>query len=205
MNHIGLVVSSRRLECLILSCVFFASAVLANAAPYQLNPKAKNRVEFQSSATLESFSGKAKNITADFEIDPAILSKSTGKLTVDLRTLDTGLELRNKHMRENHLNTDSFPNAVFDLDSVTGATAMASTGATNLTIHGTMTVHGVTRQVSAPGTLQAANGPAGTLQVRTEFPLKITDYDIPRPEFLFLKLAEEVKIVVDVTLEPVHK
>lgn len=172
----------------------------AFAAPYVLDAKAKNRVEFHSKATLESFSGKAKSITAEFDVDPTKLSAAKGKVTVDLRTLDTGIDLRNKHMRENHLHTDSFPSAVFSLDSISGAGALSHEASTSLAVHGQMTIHGVTKSVTSPATLSAAG--AHGMRIQAEFPLKITEYGIPRPEFLFLKLAEEVRIVVDLTLSP---
>jgi polyisoprenoid-binding protein YceI len=170
-----------------------------HAASYRLDSKTKNRVEFQSKARLESFSGKAKAITADFEIDTTDLDATTGTVTVDLRSLDTGIELRNRHMRDNHLHTDSFPNAVFVIDSIRSRTATAE-GA-EVMAHGTMTIHGTSRPISAAGTVQSVSG-AG-MRIQTEFPLVITAYGIPRPEFLFLKLAEEVKIVVDLTIVPV--
>jgi polyisoprenoid-binding protein YceI len=175
----------------------------ATARAYRLSDKAKNCVEFHSKATLESFSGKAKSIVADFDIDPARLAATKGTVTVDLRTLDTGLELRNKHMRENHLLTDSFPNAVFELDSLTAHPGPFS-GADAVTLYGRMTIHGVTHAVSANGVVTGRSGSesTGPLRIESTFPLKITEFGIPRPEFLFLKLAEEVKIVVDLTLEP---
>lgn len=173
-----------------------------SAAPYSLDAKAKNRVEFHSKATLESFSGKAKDVTAEFDVDPAKLKETKGIVTVDLRSLDTGIDLRNKHMRENHLHTDSFPHAVFELDSVAGAGA--SVGApTVITLHGRMTIHGTTKGVSTPATISGIGSDA--IRVQAEFPLKITEYGVPRPEFLFLKLAEEVRIVVDLTLSPAAK
>lgn len=172
-----------------------------SAAPYQLDPAARNRAEFHSKAILESFVGKAKGITAEFAIDAADLNRAKGIVTVDLRTLDTGIDLRNKHMRENHLYTDSFPNAVFVLDSVSGAKPLSGSEPSVLTVHGTMTIHGASRALTTQGTVQTV-GDAGAIRIQTEFPLKITDYGIPRPEFLFLKLAEEIKIVVDLTVVP---
>ena len=194
-----------RLDWKLAAMFFSVSALLLTAttgvgATYRLDKSAKNRVEFQSKATLESFGGKAKQVTAEFELNPADLKATKGTVTVDLRSLDTGIELRNKHMRENHLQTDSFPNAVFVLDSVRGQTVLAHTGSTPLTVHGTMTMHGTKLGISAPGTVQPGLKP-GTIRLQTEFPLKITEYRIPRPEFLFLKLAEEVKIIVDLTVE----
>lgn len=195
--------SVSRLRVTLLTAFYLLfGGVSVSAAPYVLDTKAKNRVEFHSKATLESFSGKAKGITAEFDIDPVALNSAEGKVTVDLRTLDTGIDLRNKHMRENHLHTDSFPNAVFELDSVAGTAASADTPAM-LTLHGTMTIHGTSKGVSTPATISGLGSDA--IRVQAEFPLRITEYGVPRPEFLFLKLAEEVRIIVDLTLSPSAK
>lgn len=176
--------------------------VAVNAAPYSLDSKAKNRVEFHSKATLESFNGKAKSIAGEFDINPTDLHSTKGNVTVDLRSLDTGIDLRNKHMRENHLHTDSFPNAVFELDSVAGEGASVGVPA-SITLHGKMTIHGTTKGISTPATITGLG--SNEIRVQAEFPLKITEYGVPRPEFLFLKLAEEVRIVVDLTLSPAAK
>ena len=195
-----------RLDWKLAAMLFSVSALLLTsatgvAATYRLDKSAKNRAEFQSKATLESFGGKSKQIAAEFELDPATLAATRGTVTVDLRSLDTGIELRNKHMRENHLHTDSFPTAVFVLDSVRGNNTLEPTGPTELMVYGSMTMHGTSHAIAASGTVQTG-AKSGTVRLQTEFPLKITDYGIPRPEFLFLKLAEEVKIIVDLTVEP---
>jgi polyisoprenoid-binding protein YceI len=193
-----------RFRATLLAAVFLLyGGIAASAAPYGLDAKAKNRVEFHSKATLESFSGKAKGIRAEFDVDPVALHSTKGKVTVDLRTLDTGIDLRNKHMRENHLHTDSFPNAVFELDSVAGTGTSTPNAPEVLVLHGSMTIHGITKEISTPATITGLGSDA--IRVQAEFPLKITEYGVPRPEFLFLKLAEEVRIVVDLTLSPTVK
>lgn len=195
---------SRLIIVAAVSCATVSGfASMAESRPYRLSTKAKNRVEFHSKATLESFTGKSKSIVAKFEVEPTKLSSTTGTVTVDLRSLDTGIDLRNKHMRENHLHTDSFPNAIFRVDSLVMTDTQRSATDT-VTIHGAMTIHGVSRPMSALGLITEPTGSeaSGALRIHSEFPLRITDFGIPRPEFLFLKLAEEVKIVVDLTLEP---
>lgn len=179
----------------------------ALAAEYTLVADAKNRVEFQSKATLESFTGKAKAMKVDLDVDTTDLRHASGTIQVDLRTLDTGIDLRNKHMCENHLRCDSFPFAVFTLDSVSVPAGVAALTAVpeSVTVHGSMALHGVTRQISLPGTVARAESKkaaAGSLKLVTEFPIRLPDYAIPRPEFLFLKLSEEIKIVVDLTVAP---
>lgn len=191
-----------RLGMIAFSGLPLLSTANAHARSYQLNPKAKNRVEFHSKATLESFSGKAKSITAEFDVEPENLAATRGKVTVDLRSLDTGIDMRNKHMRENHLHTDSFPSAIFNVDSLRMLSS-PRTGTDSVAVYGVMTIRGVSQATAARGVVTTQPGSGeGARRFEAEFPLKITDFGIPRPEFLFLKLAEEVKIVVDLTLSP---
>lgn len=180
----------------------------AEATKYRLDESAKNRAEFHSDATLESFDGKAKSIKAEFTVDSDDITRTTGTVTIDLRQLDTGIKLRNKHMCENHLQCDSFPNAVFTVDSVTladGSGPSLGAGSRKVGVKGSMAIHGQTRTVSVIGTVGAAivGGNSPALRLQAVFPLKLADYGIPRPEFLFLKLSEEVKITVDLTIVPI--
>src|SRR5690606_23312653 len=89
-------------------------AGVASAARYEIVPGDPNEVTFVSKAPLETFDGSTKQIRGRIEIDPQALGDSiTVEVSVDLASLDTGIELRNQHMRENHLHTEKHPEAVF--------------------------------------------------------------------------------------------
>ena len=71
-------------------------------------------VKFTSKAAMESFDGKTRMISGRVTLDPAALGDSLViAMDVDMTTLDTGIALRNRHMRENHLHTEQFPTATF--------------------------------------------------------------------------------------------
>jgi len=72
-------------------------------------------VEFVSKAAMETFKGKTRAVSGTLRLDPAALVDTlTISISVDLASLDTGIALRNRHMRENHLHTDRFPLATFE-------------------------------------------------------------------------------------------
>lgn len=77
-----------------------------------------NHVSFTSIAPLEEIVGKTSIVTGYVSL-PDGASPAKGEVHVDLASLDTGLSLRNKHMRENHLETDKYPEAMFQLESMT--------------------------------------------------------------------------------------
>ena len=97
-----------------LGAAGFATADAATLR-LEIDPAAKdNEVVFVSKATVESFEGRTREAVGSIELDPAALPDSLAlRVQVDVATLDTGIALRNRHMRENHLHTDRFPHATF--------------------------------------------------------------------------------------------
>ena len=134
-------------------------------------------------------------------VEPGPLGDSvTVHLEVDLASLDTGLPMRNQHMRDEHLETAKYPKAIFDGAAVTHApgVALASGQPAGFEADGTFTLHGVSRRVHVhiDATYQAA-GNGGSIEFHTEFPVTLEDYKITRPEFLFMKLAETQDVHVN--------
>ncbi|MGH7742984.1 MAG: YceI family protein, partial [Candidatus Eiseniibacteriota bacterium] len=78
----------------------------ASAGPFVVKPGGQNKVVFVSTATMEKFEGKTNKLEGRIEVQPGLLGDSvTVHLEVDMASLDTGLAMRNKHMREDHLET----------------------------------------------------------------------------------------------------
>jgi polyisoprenoid-binding protein YceI len=170
----------------------------ASAATFTVRPGGDTRVVFTSKAPVETFEGRTDRMQGTITVDPAAVGDSvTVHLVVDLASLDTGKKLRNKHMRENHLETEKYPNAVFDgaaVRSPAGGKLEPGKPAT-FEIEGTFALHGVSRRMrcTAEVTLDATGK---LLAFRTNFPIALPDYSIKRPEFLFMKLAEVQQVRV---------
>jgi len=189
-----------RLRTLALVALLLLSAAGTRAAEFAVKPGKDCKVVFTSKAPTETFQGKTDRMEGTITVDPSGVGDSiTVHLEVDLASLDTGKRMRNEHMRNNHLETSKYPKAVFD-----GAAVLSPAGAklepnkpTAFQIEGTFSLHGVLRRLrcKAEATwMPAAEG--GRIAFRAEFPVKLGDYSITRPEFLFLKLAEAQQVVV---------
>lgn len=192
-----------RLRALCLTLLLSLVGGRAAAATFTVRPGGDTRVVFTSKAPTETFEGRTDRMQGTLVLDPSAVGDSiTVHLEVDLASLDTGKKLRNRHMRENHLETDKYPRAVFD-----GAAVLAPTGGrleagkpVAFEIEGTFTLHGVSRRLRCPAEASlapAANG--GRLSFRAWFPVTLSDYAIRRPEFLFMKLAEAQQVHVSAT------
>ena len=172
----------------------------AQATEFKVKPGGDNKVVFTSHATVESFQGKTKQMSGSIVVDPKAVSDSiTVHLEVDLASLDTGIPRRNQHMRVNHLETATYPKAVFDGASVLGpAGAKLAAGApVAFDCEGPFSLHGVSRRIHIQvAATYAAKPGAGSIRFQTTFPVALADYKIERPQFLFLKLADtqEVKV-----------
>ncbi len=174
--------------------VLFVLATAANAEEFVVGPGGGNQVVFVSKATVESFEGRTSQVEGRIAGDPAAVGDSiTVRIAVDLASLDTGIAMRNRHMRENHLETDRYPSAVF-----TGAAVASPAGAkldpgvpVTFAIEGTFALHGVSRRLrtNVEVTLEEQAG-RRRLRFATAFPVALSDYGISRPKFLFLKLAD---------------
>lgn len=184
-------------------CLF----LLANGSceSFGLNSDIKgDSVVFQSPAKLEFIKGKSFTIEGGFEFDPANPTDSiSGIIKVDLRLLRTGIETRDGHMRENHLETDKYPFAYFDIKFVSDMPEKLDSSRTyEVTARGWFYIHGVKREISPdivfkykPQTV----GQPGSIVVLAKFDIKLEDYRIDRPKALFLKLAKTIEVDVQLT------
>ena len=156
-----------------------------------------SEVVFTSKAPMESFDGKTKQVSGHITCPTGDLSGPLDlHIEVDLASLDTGIGMRNTHMRERHLETDEFPSAVFTGSSIAAMSAPALVvGQTvSLTVRGAFDLHGVSRprDIEAEVTLAAD----GSLDVVVQFSVSLEDHAIDRPGFLAMKLADEQQVRV---------
>src|SRR5262249_35301352 len=173
----------------------------ARAAVFNVRPGGDSKVVFTSKAPTETFQGKTDRMEGTLTLDPAAVGDSiTVHLEVDLASLDTGKKMRNQHMRENHLETEQYRKAV-----LAGAAVLYPAGAKldpgktiAFQIEGTFALHGVSRRLRCPAdaTFTPA-GKGGKIAFHATFNVALPDYQIKRPEFLFLKLAEVQEVEVN--------
>ena len=117
-----------------------------------------------------------------------------GSLAVDLRTLATGIALRDEHLRENYLEVGKGPGfeaATLSEIALNGFTADVPEGKGSFT--GVLALHGVSKAVTGPVEVRRAD--AG-LRVKASFPVELADYGIPKPRYLGIGVRDTVQVEV---------
>src|SRR5437773_5252151 len=120
-----------------------------------------------------------------------------GSLTVDLRTLDTGIGLRNDHLLEKYLEVDKgsgYDKAVLSEITLKGLNPDAPEGKGSFS--GSLALHGVTKTVTGPVEVRKAG--AG-LRVKASFPVNLPDYNIAEPRYLGVGVRNIVQVDVTFT------
>lgn len=160
---------------------------------------ARQLATIENDTDFETFTGRTHKVAGSLTFDP---SKKTGggTLTVDLNTVETGIALRDEHMRSpGWLDTAKFPEAKL----VT--TKVKSVGKDEFEVTGLLTLHGVTKEVKtkakvrymAASSLTASKGFKGdVLHVAAKLPIKLSDYGIMVPDMAKGKVSNEVTLTI---------
>lgn len=171
----------------------------ATAERFEVAPGSDGtEVVFESKAPLETFQGKTSALTAIIDLNRENLNDSVAvSVEIALDSLDTGIPVRNRHMRENHLETGRFPTARFESIALVEPhpDRFLEGRALGFEVEGRLTLHGVTRPVVLPVTVtQVTTDGRVELLAESRFEVKLSDYGIDRPQFLVMKLGDAQKI-----------
>jgi polyisoprenoid-binding protein YceI len=144
-----------------------------------------------------SFDAKTSALSGSLTTSAAHPPAFDGSLAVDLRTLDTGIGLRNDHLREKYLEIDKgagYDKAVVSDIDLKGLNPDAPEGKGSFT--GSLTVHGVKKTVTGPVEVKKTGS---GLRVKASFPVNLSDYNIPEPRYLGVGVKNTVQVEVTFT------
>lgn len=123
-----------------------------------------------------------------------------GELALDLTTIDTGISLRNQHLRDKYLEVGKgrgFDKAVLSEVVVSDAAGTDFQGKSGFT--GSLLLHGVKKAIAGTAEFHRA----GTaVQVDATFPLTLSDFSIAPPEYLGVGVASRVMVKVQLIVAP---
>lgn len=118
--------------------------------------------------------------------------QGTVVVTVQLTTLTTGIDLRDKHMREKYLQVGTYPTAVLKVPRAKlKVPGPGESGA--FEADGTLTLHGQTKPTHFRYT---AKNDGGVLGVRGTMPVNMNDYGIATPGYLGVTVKPNVDVTV---------
>jgi polyisoprenoid-binding protein YceI len=187
-------------------CLPAAAAALAHARQDTEKPPAPStaRVALDNArATVEFFAvgwpsalkvhGKGSGLSGTIAVAGSRVVE--GRVSFALDGLATGIDLRDRHMKEQYLETARFPQATFTLAGLelSGAAAGQAFGARRVPFGGVLALHGVERPVTGEATI---SGEARKVNVDAGFQVRIEDFGIATPGYLGVTLADEVKVKV---------
>lgn len=148
---------------------------------------------FISKAPMSEFTGESQQLHGLIDLDENLLD-----FYIDLNTLKTGIGLRDRHMRENYLETKKYPFAEFT-GKIADFPNLANGKEIPVKAKGKFKIHGVEREIEVPGTLKKNSDQE--LHLKAEFKVLLGDYNIEIPKVMFYELAEDQIVKIDAILK----
>ncbi len=195
---------------LVLLITFLSAAAPAKPVRYDMRDGGlRNLVEFVSDAMLEKVVGISNAVSGWIELDPERLGDGIrGEFEVDVRTFETGIELRNEHIREKILGGGEFPLANFSLGKLTSVSkAKLGVGAQPVVarVEGQLKAKGQTRAQAVllkliyipESELTKTRLPGNLLKVSANFEVDTNDFGITVPEAFKARFSRYIQVTVD--------
>lgn len=176
----------------------FSIVLLSTAVFAQKHFTRSANISFYSDTHMEKIEATNHQVTSVVD-----LGKSEMVFSVLMKSFEFEKALMQEHFNEKYVESDKFPKAQFKGTFVADKPIdLSKDGEYNVTVSGTMNLHGVDKEVKTKGTFTVKGG---KLAGKAEFNLKLADYKITIPGVVKDNIAEEVKITVDATYEPYTK
>ncbi len=152
--------------------------------------KSNTKVDFHADGKIMKVHGENAKASGSLLIKDG---KVSGQAIVDLRSLTTGISLRDNHMKDKYLEVKKFPKAILEIVEIKLPATLPS-GSFEAAFTGKLTVHGVAKAVSGKAKLTKD----GTnLKGEVEFATTISGHKIELPKYSGIVLKDDVKVIVE--------
>jgi polyisoprenoid-binding protein YceI len=151
----------------------------------------------ESETDVENFTARTSKIKGTFNFDKDTKT-GTGTIVVDGASLDTGVPLRNEHMRSaDWFNFDKNPEIKFE------ATRVQFMRNNDYRITGNLTLNGITKAMITVATIKitpandatrSARIAGDSLALTTKFKVKLSDFKVAHPNIVAGRVANELEI-----------
>ena len=188
----------------IIPFLSLAAAVYASPQSFDFkDPKGVNNAVFKLDAPLESINGSANGVSGTVSFDPENPAATTGKIAVSAASLTVPNPMMNGHLHSDKwLDAAKFPEITFEARSL--ANVKTDGNATSADVTGTFTLHGVSKEITAPVKLtylkdklgdRVPNLKGDLLVIRANFTINRNDFDINRGQY-----EDKVSPTIDLSL-----
>ncbi|MBT1696900.1 YceI family protein [Fulvivirgaceae bacterium PWU4] len=163
--------------------------VSAVAQKYSLE---KANVSFFSHAAIEDITAENKKVSSIFNSESGEIVYS-----ITINGFQFKKSLMQEHFNEKYMESDKYPKSTFQ-GKISGFDSNGK-GVQQVKAAGKLTIHGVTRDVEIPGTIEKQDN---KLVMKSKFMVKLEDYKITIPQLLWQNIAEQVEVTVDFSYKP---
>lgn len=145
----------------------------------------KNQFEWTSEAPLEKIVGTAEGISGTLTLNPRNPATLRGSISAQVVTMKTGNDTRDGHLKSpTWLDATKYPKITFTASSVSNVKPAGNKFTADVT--GNFTLHGVTKQLTVPVTLQYIDesaktrerAPGDLIMMTAAFNISLKDYNV---------------------------
>lgn len=155
-------------------------------------------ISFNSETDIETIHADNYKVTS-------VLDSETGKMefAVLMKAFEFEKALMEEHFNENYVESSKFPKATFkgnilEVDAINWLTD----GEYKVKVKGSLTVHGVSKDIVEDGSIKIENG---SITAISSFSIAITDYDIVIPKVVVKNISETVKVDIKMNYKKLSK
>ncbi len=199
---------------------FFKKELSANEARSKIAfhiSDPRDSFQFESEAPLEKIIGTTNNIIGEIILQPNnVVEDLQASFEIDLATIKTGIKERDKHLREKYLETRKYPKAILTIDRIIQVESderdtpekLEDNKSAYVTARGILKLHGIEKMITVRKVkityfkgrkeLEAINMYGDILKIDAKFKLKLSDYNIKRPQLFFMKLSNELELSISI-------
>lgn len=124
--------------------------------------------------------------------------EASGEFTFALKALDTGIGLRDSHMKNKYLEVEKFPEAKLRVAGLKISHDEIKAGVRK-EFSGQLTLHGETKDVKGKFEIDK------TGKLKAAFPILVSDFKIDVPKYMGITMSETVDIELESQLETANE
>lgn len=181
------------------SLKLFSSFVLLIALGFNLQAQKymtqNGNIQFFSETPVENIDAINNQVSSVIDMESGNLAFS---LLMKAFTFEKAL--MQEHFNEKYVESEKFPKSTFKGSIKDFDKSKFTEGKHEVTVVGKLTIHGVTQEIEAPGTIEVKGD---KLIVNSTFTVEVADYDIKIPSTVRDNIAKTIEIKVDAEYEAI--
>ncbi len=156
------------------------------------------KISFFSKTPMENIDGTNNEVLSVLDIKKGDLA-----FAVLVKGFHFEKALMEEHFNENYMESTKFPKATFQGKILNlGEVAFQKDGRYPVQVEGNLTIHGVIKKTTVTGEIFVSGGKVSS---KSNFKIKVKDFNIEIPGVVSDKIAEDIDVTVDCAYQPKEK